>query len=178
MGENLKVSKYNDGTVIPNVTDNTEWSNLKTGAWCHYNNSDSLGKIYGKLYNWFTVNPVLNKNICPSGWHVPKDSEWKTLIDYLGGESIAGGKLKEIGLLKWDSPNIGATNSSLFSGIGSGMRDYDGKYHHLNIYASYWSSSDYNQYNGASFHLNHNTESASIDDFGKDIGYSIRCLKD
>ena len=120
--ENLKTSKYSDGTPIPNVIDNTQWSNLSTGAWCHYNNSDSLGKIYGKLYNWYAVSPSTNgnKNVCPSGWHVPNNSEWIILTNYLGGESNAIQKLRITGIQYWNAPNSNATNSSLFSGLPSG----------------------------------------------------------
>ena len=83
MAENLKTSKYNDGTDIPNVTIAKQWTELTTGAWCNYNNSDSLGKIYGKLYNWYATNPTTNgnKNVCPSGWHLPNNTEWNSLID-------------------------------------------------------------------------------------------------
>ena len=181
MAENLKTNKYSDGTPIPNVKEDTQWSQLKTGAWCNYNNNDSLGKIYGKLYNWYAVSPSTNgnKNVCPTGWHVPTDSEWiNGLTNYLGGESVAGGKLKKEGFTYWDSPNSDATNSSLFSGIGSGIRENVGKYHSLKLYASFWSSTDYNEYNSGSFHLRNNNSSTSLDDFGKDYGFSIRCLKD
>ena len=78
MAENLKVSKYSDGTPIPNITDNIQWSNLTTGAWSYYNNDASNNTKYGKLYNWYVVSPITNgnKNVCPSGWHVPTDAEW------------------------------------------------------------------------------------------------------
>ena len=90
MGENLKTSKYSDGTTIPNITDNT-WQNNTTGAWAYYNNDAANNAKYGKLYNWYAVSPTTNgnKNICPTGWHVPTDAEWTVLTDYLGGESVA-----------------------------------------------------------------------------------------
>ena len=109
------MNKYNDGSVIPNLKDNSEWSNLTTGAWCDYNNSDSLGKIYGKLYNWFAVSTNSNKN-------VSSDSEWKKLTDYLGGESVAGAKLKEVGIKHWGATNQGVSNSTLFTAIPGGYR--------------------------------------------------------
>ena len=96
MVENLRVSKYRDGTSIPNVTDNTQWTNLTTGAYCYYDNNSSFNNIYGKLYNWYAVNN--SKNIAPLGWHIPSDAEWITLYNYLGGQLVAGGALKSINL--------------------------------------------------------------------------------
>ncbi|NDF60572.1 MAG: hypothetical protein EB100_05775, partial [Crocinitomicaceae bacterium] len=98
MAENLKVTKYNDGTSIPNISNNTQWSNLTTGAWSYYNNDVANNAKYGKLYNWYAVSPTTNgnKNVCPTGWHVPTDAEWTVLTDYLGGENVAGGKMKEV----------------------------------------------------------------------------------
>jgi uncharacterized protein (TIGR02145 family) len=122
MAENLKTSKYNDGTIILNITDSLSWVENRNGAWCYYSNNDSIGKIYGKLYNWYTTNPISNgnKNICPDGWHVPNDTEWEVLINYLGGVNVAGGKMKEAGNKNWNTPNIDGTNISLFTGLGSG----------------------------------------------------------
>ena len=181
MGENLKTSKYNDGTPIPNVTDNMQWPNLTSGAWCNYDNKDSLGNIYGKLYNWYVVSPTTNgnKNVCPLGWHVPTDTEWTVLSDYLGGESIAGGKMKEVGISKWLSPNTDATNTSFFSGLPGGHRGYFGSFDNSGFITGYWWSStlDYSGYAFRRF------LSYSNGSFGKSNdpiigGLSIRCLKD
>ena len=119
MAENLKVSKYNDGSTIPNVTGINEWLNLTSGAWSYYNNDAVNNVKYGKLYNWYVVSKTTNgnKNVCPQGWHVSTGIEWAILTDYLGGLNIAGGKLKEAGLLNWSNPNKDATNSSLFTGL-------------------------------------------------------------
>src|SRR5574344_3116190 len=84
MAENLKVTKYNDGIAIPNVTDNTAWGELTTGALCDYDNTPSNSETYGKLYKWHAVN---TGKLCPTGWHVPSDAEWTKLTDYLGGRS-------------------------------------------------------------------------------------------
>ena len=94
MAENLKVSKYIDGTTIPNITDNTQWENNTTGAWSYYNNDAANNTKYGKLYNWYAVSKTTNdnKNVCPTGWYVPTDAEWTVLTDYLGGTTVAGGK--------------------------------------------------------------------------------------
>ncbi len=125
MAENLKTSKYNDGTQIPNVTDYTNWSQLTTGAWAYYNNDSANYAKFGKLYNWYAVNYETNgnKNVCPTGWHVPTDEEWTILTDYLGGESVAGGKMKEAGNINWggiNNINQDSTNKSLFTGLPGG----------------------------------------------------------
>ncbi len=112
MKENLKSTKYNDGTSISLVTVASDWTALRTHGYCWYDNNVSYQNIYGALYNWYTVN---SGKLCPSGWHVPTDNEWTTLINYLGGASIAGSKLKEAGTVHWVSPNI-ATNVSGFAG--------------------------------------------------------------
>lgn len=93
MAENLKTTRYNDGTTIPHVTDPVEWAGLDTPALCFYGNEDYYNKnIYGGLYNWYAVN---SGKLCPSGWHVPTDDEWNALTGFLGGESVAGSKLKD-----------------------------------------------------------------------------------
>ncbi len=178
MAENLKVSKYNDGTAIPNVTDSLQWPKLTTGAWCNYNNIDSLGKIYGKLYNWYAVSPTTNgnKNVCPSGWHVPTTIEINLLRDYFGGESVAGNTMKEIGFLHWNSPNVGATNSSLFSAIPSGLRNPDGVFKSIGINCLLWSSNDGN--NSWCYYLTYKDDDLTDWYTYKTNGFSVRCLKD
>ena len=174
MAENLKTSKYSDGTAITNVTDNTNWSNLTTGAWSYYSNDAANNAKYGKLYNWYAVSPTTNgnKNVCPSGWYVPTDAEWTVLTDYLGGASVAGGKMKEVGTTNWYGPNIDATNMSLFTGLPGGKRNDDGSYGGIG-YSGYWWSSTYAWYrtvgfiNGTVDRLLLNTRS----------GFSVRCLR-
>ena len=136
MAENLKTTKYNDGTAIPNVTVDATWAALTTGAYSDYSNTPANSTTYGRLYNWYVVdnNPATKvasnggKNVCPTSWHVPTDAEWTILTTYLGGESIAGGKLKETGTAHWNSPNTGATNETGFTTLPSGLRYYDGSY--------------------------------------------------
>ena len=178
MAENLKTSKYNDGTTIPNVTDNELWWNLSTSAWCNYNNSDSLGKIYGKLYNWYTVSNTTNgnRNVCPSGWHVPTDMERIILIDYLGGESVAGGKMKEVGTTTWNSPNTEATNMSLFSVLASGYRQED--YKSIGLYSFFWSCTENNSIEAISIPLCYANGVSVRGRDSKRTGFSVRCVKD
>ncbi len=114
MTENLKTSRYNDGTAITNVTDNEEWDDLTIGAYAYYNNDASHNATYGKLYNWYAVN---TGKLCPNSWHILTEDEWIQLENYLGGSSVAGGKMKATTL--WASPNTGVTNESGFSGLPS-----------------------------------------------------------
>jgi uncharacterized protein (TIGR02145 family) len=182
IAENLKVSKYNDGTIIPNVSDNIMWSNLNSNAWCYYDNEDVNNHKYGKLYNWYTISKKTNgnKNVCPKGWHVPTNIEWTILTDYLGGDSIAGYKMKEVGTTNWESPNLQALNSSLFSAIPSGSRYYFGTFYALGNSCGWWSSSIYDTISENVWvrSLNHDDLSMRKYVDSKTNGLSIRCLKD
>ena len=180
MAENLKVSKYNDGTTIPNITDNTQWYNLTTGAWAYYNNDAANNAKYGKLYNWYAVSPTTNgnKNICPTGWHVPTDAEWTVLTDYLGGQTISGGKLKEVGTTNWNSPNTGATNMSLFTGLPGGDRASNGFYYSIGSLGYWWSSIESITSNAWTRNLSLNYGDAYRSSSFKKNGLSVRCLRD
>jgi uncharacterized protein (TIGR02145 family) len=180
MAENLKVSKYNDGTTIPNITDNTQWGGLTSGAYTYYNNDLANNEKFGKLYNWYAVSPTTigNNDVCPSGWHVPTDAEWTVLNDYLGGLTVAGGKLKEIGATSWKSPNTDATNTSLFTGLPGGSRVSIGSYGGIGLSANWWSSSEFNASSGRNrglYYANGLSNSASN---VKNAGFSVRCLRD
>jgi len=180
MGENLKTSKYSDGTTIPNITDNTQWSSNRTGAWCYYNNDATKNAKYGKLYNWYAVSPTTNgkKNVCPIGWHVPTDAEWTVLTDYLGGASVAGGKMKEVGTTSWYSPNTDAANISLFTGLPGGFRYIDGGYTNGGGYGDWWSSTENNTYNAWCRMLEYGSGNAYSSIGSKENGMSVRCLRD
>ncbi len=171
MAENLKTTRYNDGTPIPNVTDNNEWSNLTKGAYCYYDNDYSNNAIYGKLYNWYAVN---TDKLAPKGWHVPSYKEWQQLINYLGGESIAGGKMKSTSY--WESPNKGATNSSGFSGLPAGGRSSDGTFFYIGYNGYFWSSTE-GQGNSWLFYLNFNYSYLYTYTQTKGSGLSVRCVK-
>jgi uncharacterized protein (TIGR02145 family) len=175
MAENLKTTKYKDGTAIPNVTDNTAWKNLIAPAYCWYNN-DILNKTpYGALYNWYTVN---TGKLCPSGWHVPTDEEWTVLSTYLGGLSIAGGKLKETGTGHWLNPNTGATNETGFTALPGGYRDSDNSlFVEIKTTCIWLSLSEYQ--NGALLRrLDYNLNNVGRGDGSKKNGCSVRCIKD
>lgn len=126
MAQNLRTTKYKNGDAVPNVSNNFDWSNLGSGAYCWYTNSNGFEQPYGKLYNWYAV--IDSRGLCPTGWHVPSDAEWTTLTDYLGGTSIAGGKMKETSTTHWISPDSGATNESGFTGLPGGNRNSDGTF--------------------------------------------------
>ena len=175
--KNLEVTKYRNGDEIPYVEDATEWAKLTTGAWCYYQNKTSNGTIYGKLYNLFAV--MDKRGLAPQGFHIPTDAEWTILIDFLGGTDIAGGKLKEKGIVHWKSPNTGATNSSGFTALPGGYRYSGGNFGFLGNYAMFWSSSE-----GGSkilgwnrFLYSNDTVIGRFDDFERS-GMSVRCIAD
>lgn len=181
MGENLKVSKYSDGSAITNGTDDYVWNNNKNGAWCNYDKDISNNLKYGKLYNWNVTSPTMNgnKNVCPSGWHVPTNEEWKILTNYLGGDNIAaGGKLKEEGVSSWNSPNTDATNSSLFSALPGGGRYSDANFGGIGSKGYWWSSSEYSTDGAWYLLLNRSTGVEEVSYEVKKYGLSVRCLKD
>ena len=121
---NLKVTHYNNGDKIPNVTDQTTWNGLTAGALCAYDNDTNNVKTYGYLYNYYVVADP--RGICPAGWHVPSMDEFETLSWSCGGDYVSGGALKEAGTTHWAAPNTGATNSSGFTALPGGGRLPDG----------------------------------------------------
>ena len=192
---NLNVSKYSDGTPIPQVTDPTAWANLTTGAWCYNNNDSANGPVYGKMYNWYAIagiydaaslaDPALRKKIAPTGWHVPTAGEWTSLINCLGGVnigganySIAGGKMKETGTNHWLTPNLGASNSSNFTALPGGDRNYFGNFDGgIGTVGGWWSSSASGNF-GYHTYLYNNSDNISFSGIGKGSGSSVRCIKD
>jgi uncharacterized protein (TIGR02145 family) len=179
MAENLKTTKYNDGSTIPNVTDNSAWAALTTGAYSDYANTPANSSIYGRLYNWYSAASNNPKNVCPTGWHVPTDAEWTILTVYLGGESIAGGKLKETGNTSWTIPNTGADNSTGFSAIPGGRRrQLDSNFDGGAYYGFWWSSTEQTIEAGYSREIAYDNSSfIRIWDY-KRSGLSIRCIQD
>jgi len=174
MAENLKETKYRDGSSIPKVTGRSKWSNLKTGAYCTFENKESNAARYGYLYNWYTVKD--SRNIAPAGWHVPTDKEWTALTTYLGGENAAGGKMKETSY--WESPNTGATNESGISALPGGCRGYDGYFADLGCYAYFWSSTQYYSYDAWYRPLSCNYSDVYRSSNYKHFGFSLRLIRD
>ncbi len=187
---NLVVTTYTDGTPIPQVTDLTARVNLTTGAWCYYNNDVANNATYCKLYNLYAVagiydaaslvNTTLRKKLAPTGWHIPTDAEWITLTTCLGGESVAGSKMKDTGTVHWNSPNQDATNSSGFTGLPGGFRDLDGgEFVFIGNYGYRWSLSDFDFPNFAfsralksNYGIAYRYGNININ------GFSVRCLRD
>jgi len=173
MAENLKTTRYTDKESIPYVPDVKIWDNLTSGAYSFYKNDSSNIETYGLLYNWYAIND--NRNVCPAGWYIPGNKEWSELSVFLGGDSVAGGKLKESGTTHWLTPNTGAVNSTGFTALPGGYDDV-GSYQlgtgcnfwsasdTLHLVAWYWAlwfwRADFNPYIG-----------------GKQHGFSIRCIR-
>jgi uncharacterized protein (TIGR02145 family) len=173
--KNLNISKYRNGDEIPQVQDAAEWAALTTGAWCYYENKEENGITYGKLYNWFAVNDP--RGLAPEGFHIPSDEEWNCLTEYLGGENVAGGKMKEKGKVHWAEPNKKANNTSGFTGLPGGECNYNGTFWCLGEIGWWWSSSD-DETEGMSINLNSDNGIAQVYYFDKTSGFSVRCLKD
>jgi uncharacterized protein (TIGR02145 family) len=177
MTKNLDVTKYRNGDTIPQVTDKTEWANLTIGAWCWYNNdSATYGATYGKLYNWYAVND--SRGLAPQGWHVPSDAEWSTLLTCLGGDGVAGGKMKETGTIHWLSPNTNADNSSGFTGLPGGYRGHNGLFYDVGAAGNLWSSAELNSTLAWHSYLFYGNSVLGIGGDDKAYGFSIRCLRD
>ena len=175
--KNLEVSTYKNGDIIPEVTNPLLWAGLTTGAWCYWENNIANGTTFGKLYNWHAVNDP--RGLAPDGYHIPSNTEWNTLYNYLGGASIAGGKMKSTGTSLWTAPNTGATNESGFTGLPGGfLQGFNGAFNNLGI-AGYWWSSLNNGANNAYFaYVFNNSDDASIGDYTKVSGFSVRLIKD
>jgi uncharacterized protein (TIGR02145 family) len=176
MAQNLKTTKYNDGTFIPVVSDATSWNSLSTPACCWQNNDPVRKVTYGVLYNWYTVR---TGKLCPSGWHVPSDAEWTTLTDYLGGENSAGGKLKESGFRHWNSPNAGATNETAFSAFPGGDRlnGPDALFENLFEMGCWWTTA-FNDDLAINRIMTDNSNKIQKLFYPKRCGLSVRCIWD
>lgn len=178
MAENLKTTKYNNGNTIPLIMDNATWANLSTPGYCWYNNDSVINKkIYGALYNWHTVNTGI---LAPTGWHVPSNTEFWALINFLGGESITGGKLKETCAMLWHGATDGVTNITGFTLLPSGERHFiNGAFQNLGYSQQLLSTTESsNTLKAWSLYLTYNNLEGWMDDDYKTDGFSVRCVKD
>jgi uncharacterized protein (TIGR02145 family) len=175
MKENLKTTTFNSYDAIDYIDDNTDWANLTTGAYCLYNNDWDNFETYGVLYNWYAVNDSLG--LCPTGWHVPSYNDWTTLESYLGGSSVAGGKLKEAGAAHWASPNI-SDNSSGWTGLPGGFRYIYGLFSSINTIGEWWSSTEMSTTNSFFLQLGNGNATSTLSNFDQRYGMSVRCVKD
>ena len=176
MAGNLKTTKYSNGSEIPLVT-GSEWDTMTTHGYCWYNNDyKSFGKIYGALYNWYAAE---TGKLCPAGWRVPSDDDWKTLSDYLGGELSAGGRLKETGTVHWKGPNAGAANSDGFTALPGGGRWVIGRFDLINRRSYWWSTSVPDSvYDATAWMIPHDESFLKRVPVLKGSGFSVRCIKD
>lgn len=182
MSENLRVTQYNDGTSIPNITDATDWGNDTFGAWANYDNSSTNNTTYGKLYNGYVTDNANTKNVCPSGWHIPVRADFSDMITYLGDTAVAGAKLKETGTTQWSAPSAG-TNTTGFTGLPGGIRSApipNVNFNGLGTGAGFWASDFHAGGQGGYWclYLSHADDSALVNFSSVKMGLSVRCLKD
>jgi|GEM_PF-382698 len=180
MGQNLKVERYRDGTNIPTGLSNSAWNATTNGAFSVYNNIAANKATFGLLYNWYAVDD--SRGLCPTGWRVPSDAEWTQLTDFLGGASVAGGKMKTTGTLSagtglWESPNGAATNSSGFSGLPGGGRNSSSGYFNQGFFGFWWSRSDPFPPFAVNRNLQYVGGLAGQNEESKQDGFSVRCLE-
>jgi len=176
MVENLKTTKYRNGDPIPFVQDGTQWSNLTSGAYCNIGGDNNISYTYGHMYNGYTIND--SRNIAPNGWHVPTNVEWDTLINFLGGSTIAGGKLKDSTFIYWKSPNTGATNETQFFALPAGGRNAgsNGRFDELLSVGHYWSSScTLTSY--LVYEMHFGSKGTGKQYLGFRNGFSVKCIK-
>ena len=187
MTRNLDVDRFRNGDLIPHIKSNEEWKKaVENGqpAWCYYDNDPENGKKYGKLYNWYAVNDT--RGLAPEGWHVPSDDEWTSLVDFLGGEFIAGHKMKSIdGWDEWwdrdeNIKNGNGDNSSGFNVLPGGYRNYSGSFGNIRSNSFFWSATEFDNssawlrylFNSHGFLIRYN-----FLNFNKSVGASVRCLR-
>jgi uncharacterized protein (TIGR02145 family) len=171
MAGNLRTTKYNDASVISNITTDELWNSFASGAYCWYNNDISNKDIYGALYNWYAVS---TGKLCPTGWHIPSPTEWITMIDHIGGASVAGGLMKEVGTTHWLSPNTGATNEMGFTALPAGIRTSSGYFQGMGSTVRWWKSTE-------GYVVEVTNESAEVIVDACCVyrrGLSVRCLKE
>jgi uncharacterized protein (TIGR02145 family) len=171
MAENLVTDRYNDSTLIDQLTNDALWQGASAGAWCYYGNDELNGPIYGKLYNMYAVN---SGKLCPVDWHVPSHDDWQTLINHLGGAQKAGGPMKRQGIELWQSPNTGANNISGFSALPGGYRWFNGTFEGINLTGRWWDSTG----PAPITNLSHANTTVTQAFMGPTWGLSIRCIQD
>ena len=176
MSENLNASTYRNGDIIRHASTKQEWLDAAgrgEGAWCYYDHDPKNGAIYGKLYNWYAVKD--SRGLAPKGYHIPNDAEWTVLIGFLGGESVAGKKIKSTS--GWDNGDNG-DNSSGFNGLPGGFCDSGGDFANVTEDGLFWSSSEYDTSNAWFRNLYYDNTKVYRNDGSKNLGLSVRCLRD
>ncbi|HRZ42029.1 MAG TPA: FISUMP domain-containing protein [Bacteroidales bacterium] len=176
--ENLRTTHFRNGTPIPQVQDSMNWAaSSNAPARCYYQNDSAANdSVYGALYNWKTMNDT--NGLCPLGWHVSTHPDWTTLENYLGGGSVAGGKLKEAGIAHWTTPNTGADNSSGFTGLPGGMRGINHEFTARGENGLFWTSTQQSGTMAWSRYLYYLNAAVDVNPAPKYLGLSVRCVKD
>ena len=175
MAENLHVTRYRNGDLIPRVTGDAEWSNLNSSAYCDYQNDSAFSRIYGNLYNGFAIRD--SRHLCPEGWHVPSQSEWSSLVNCMGGVNQAGSKLKEAGTVHWDWPNEGVNPGSIFA-LPGGYRNSSGIFDAQGKICQWWTSTPQDSAYVHSLYLNNLNNHVMLSVSGNTSGLSVRCIRD
>lgn len=173
--ENLRTTRYKDGTSIANGLDDAAWASNTAGAYAIYGDIAANNTTYGKLYNWYAAS---SGKLAPDGWHVPTRAEWEILIEYLGGSTNAGGKMKSTSAL-WQAPNLGADNSSGFTALPNGYKAYlSGDYELIGEAAYFWASTAANASQGRYVRLDDELAGIAGNGANNTFGYAVRCVKD
>ncbi len=179
MAENLRVTHFANGDPIPLVTANEAWSELvvtESPAWCLYDNDNSMECPYGVLYNWYTITDC--RNVCPSGWHIPTESELSFMEQFIGGPETAGGKLKSANDFYWLAPNTNGLNNAGFNGLPAGFRDPQGNFNELTESTHWWSATSVDEETAHQRHVTYDSGELFSVPANKNSGFSIRCMKD
>jgi uncharacterized protein (TIGR02145 family) len=175
MVENLKTTRYSNGDTIGTTASDISGESTPRYQWA-YNGDEGRVAAYGRLYTWYAAAD--SRNVCPTGWHVPTDGDWTILTTFLGGEDIAGGKLKETGTTHWLTPNTGATNESDFTALPGGYRYYTGLFSYLGNRGFWWSSTEHSVSQGYFLTMSSIFDFVNRDGTNKQYGFSVRCIKD
>jgi len=176
MSENLRTTRYNDNTSIANITEIDEYVALESGAFSWYEHDyDLYGKTFGALYNFHAVN---SKKLCPDGWEIPSDYDWNLMADTLGGEENLGGMMKQTDTIYWNSPNLGATNSTGFNALPGGYRHgATGEFEEIGEGAYYWTSTALSLLSAWNRKLLYDSEELGKSTVSKSFAFSVRCIK-
>jgi uncharacterized protein (TIGR02145 family) len=187
MKENLRTTRYKNGTTIPTGLSDAQWQANTSGAYSVYKDSAQNDSVYGKLYNWYAVADT--NGLCPTGWHAPEDWEWNVLAKAIDPNAdticngcvqslILGGAMKEIGLTHWASPNTGATNSSGFTGLPGGIRYGSGAYGYVGYYGYWWSATQFSSADAYYRYMDCSRSGVSRSSYEETYGFSVRCVRD
>lgn len=176
MADNLATTSYRDGTPIPHSTNTSVWTQGSVGAYCLPENDRRAPEgIYGLLYNYAAVNN--SRGLCPEGWHVPTAAEWHALVDHLGGEATAGGRMKDVDSGLWRVPVAGASNSSGFSALPAGGRGRLGDASDAGFFATWWSATSHDSTDAWHWGLSPDRNAVRFNPGHKFSGFSVRCIQ-